>query len=167
MDAGFATDDQLELDMAAGKFFVYNTALKHIIRGNINLETDTIVAYPLHSGYVPATASHSALAQITPYQASAGGAAVASRVVTGSVVTGSGAAQVKWDLDDILGFSAGGSTFQCKYVALVAQSASAAGIDNLLIGFFDTETTAATGVEGSQLNVNWNAGGVTTFNSNQ
>lgn len=153
--------------MAAGKFMLYTTALKYILQGNIDLDTHTIVAYPLHSGYTPGTASHSALAQITGFQASASSTIVNSIALSGVAVTGSGAVSVKFDADDIAGFSAGGDTFQCKYVALVAQSASAALTDNLLIGFFDTDTGASTGVEGTQLNITWNAGGIFKVNGNQ
>lgn len=153
--------------MAAGKFMLYTTALKYILQGNIDLDTHTIVAYPLHSGYTPGTASHSALSQIVGFQASASATVVNSIALSGTVLTGSGAVSVKFDAADIAGFSAGGDTFKCKYVALVAQSASAGAIDNLLVGFFDVETGASTGVEGTQLNITWNAGGIFKVNGNQ
>ena len=152
--------------MAAGRFLLYTTAVKYIAQGNIDLDNDTIVAYPLHSGYTPSTASHSALAQIINQQSTAAGSTVAAITLTGTKVTGSGAAQVIFDAADIAGFSSAGNTFACKYVALVAQSASAGGVDNLLIGWFDTNTGAATGIEASQLNVTWNAGGIFAFNVN-
>lgn len=152
--------------MAAGKFMLYTTALKYILQGQIDLDTNTIKAYPLHSGYSPSTASHSAIAQIANFQATASGTVINAMTLSGVKVTGSGAVAVKFDANDLAGFSAGGDTFKCKYVALVA-SASAGGVDNLLIGFFDTETGAATGVEGTQLNVTWNAGGIFKVNGNQ
>lgn len=152
--------------MAAGKFFLYNTALKHILEGNILLDSDTIVAYPLHAGYTPSTASHSTLAQITAYQATASGTIVNALTLSGTKLTGSGAQQVVFDANDLAGFSADGDTFECKYVALVAQSASSGGQDNLLVGFFDTND-GGSAVEGTQLNVTWNSAGICNFNSNQ
>jgi len=153
--------------MAAGKFFLYTTALKYILTNNIDLEGGTIVAYPLHSGYTPGTASHSALHQITDYQCTASGTIVNQITMSALNLTGSGAVAIKFDAADIAGFSSDGDTFQCKYVALVAQSASAGGVDNLLVGWFDTDTASSTGVEGTQVNVTWAAGGITKFNGNQ
>lgn len=146
--------------MAAGRFIVYTTAMKHMLTGDIALDTQTIMAYPLHSGYTPGTASHSSLAQISAFQCTASGTVVNAIALSNPGVTGYGALSVKFDAADLNGFSAGGDTFQCKYVALVAQSASYGGVDNLLIGFVDVETTASTGVEGTQLNVTWGAGGI-------
>lgn len=153
--------------MAAGKFFLYTTALKYMLQGNIDLDNDTLVAVPLHRGYTPSTASHSALAQITNFQASASSTIVNSIALSGTKVTGSGAVAVKFDADDIAGFSAGGDTFDVKYVAIYAQSASGGSGDNLLIGFFDTNTGVTTGVEGTQVNVTWAAGGIFKVNGNQ
>lgn len=153
--------------MAAGTFTLYTTGAKHVAEDNISLKSDTFVAVPLHSGYTPATASHSALAQITSYQATASGSVVASITLSGITVTASGGVAIKWDADDIAGFSAGGDTFQTKYVAVYAQSASDGnGNDNLLLGFFDTDTAAGTGVEGTQINVNWSTYGLFKYNVN-
>jgi len=153
--------------MAAGKFILYTPAIRNILEGLINLNSDTIIAIPLHAGYTPSTASHSALAQIANFQASASGSIVSAVTLSTINITGSGAVSVKFDAGDIAGISAGGDTFQCKYIALYSQSSSRAGSDNLLIGFFDTDTAASTGVEGTQLNVTWAAGGIFKANGNQ
>lgn len=153
--------------MAAGKFFFYTTAVKYILQGAIDLDTVTIDAYLLQSGYTPGTASHSALAQITSGRATSSGSVVNSLALSGTKITGSGAGQVIFDAADISGFSAGGSTMKAKYVALVARSASSGGVDNLLIGFMDLETTATTGLEGTQINITWNAGGIAEIYVNQ
>ena len=153
--------------MAAGSFVVFTTAMKHILNDKIALSADTIVALPLHSGYSPSTASHSALAQISSYQATASGSVVASLDLSGVTITASGGTAVKVDASDLAGFSAGGDTYQCKYIALYAQSASdGGGNDNLLIGYFDTDTAASTGIEGTQINVNWSTYGIFKFNVN-
>jgi len=150
--------------MAAGKFFMYNTGLLNVLKRNINLVSGTLIAYPLHSGYTPSTASHSTVAQIAAFQATAS-ATVVNAVSVTATITGSGNA-VKFDLTDISGFSAAGDTFQAKYVAVVHRSGSASQAGDLLVGFCDLDTAASTGLEGTQVNVTWNASGVTKYNVN-
>lgn len=152
--------------MAAGKVFLYNSALKHILEGDIVLDVHQLVAMPLHAGYTPSTASHSSLAQITNFQSTASGTIVNAIDLAGVKITGSGAQQVVLDANDIAGFSSDGDTFEVKYVALYAESASFGGVDGLLVGFFDTNV-GGSAVEGTQLNVTWNAAGIHAFNSNQ
>lgn len=151
--------------MAAGKFFTYTTAVKYMLQGNIDLDTQDIVAVPLHQGYTPSTASHSALAQISARQSTGSGSLVSRKTLTGVAVTGSGAQTVKYTASSFQ-ISAGGDTFKCKYIALFAKSASAGGNDNLLIGFFDTDTASVTGVEAIQVNVNIPTGGLFKVNVN-
>lgn len=153
--------------MAAGNFILYASAVKHIFQGSINLNTVTVDAYLLQSGYTPGTASHSALAQLTSGRATSSGSVVNSLALSGTKVTSSGAAQLIFDANDISGFSAGGSTMKAKYIALVARSASAAGADNLVIGIMDLETTATTGLEGTQINITWPTGGIFEVRINQ
>lgn len=152
--------------MAAGKFIVYKTGYKNIKEGNIDLEGGTIKAIPLHRGYTPSTASDSALSDIINFQSTASGTVVNAIALTGLAVTGSGAAAIKFDANDIAGFSAGGDTFDSKYIGLYEESASVGGVDNLLIGFLDTNSGVTTGVEGTQVNVTWPSGGIfkTTVN---
>ena len=119
--------------MAAGKFMVYTTAMKYILQGNIDLDNDTIVAIPLHDGYTPSTASHSALAQLSNFQSTASSTVVNGITLTSVNVTGSGAETVKFDAADLAGFSSDGDTFQVKYVALYSQSASVGGVDKQVI----------------------------------
>lgn len=149
--------------MAASRFFVYTTALKFFNNGSINLDADVIWAVPLHSGYTPSTASHSAYGQISNFRATASATVVNMIQLSDARITGSGAVSMKFDSDDISGFSAGGDTFQCKYVALVHLTATAAA---RLIGYFNTDTAASTGVEGTQVNVTVPAGGWFKFNGN-
>jgi len=153
--------------MASGPFIVFTTAMKHILQGSINLNSDTIYAYPLHDGYTPSTASHSALGQITNFQSTASSTIVNELALANITVTGSGAVAVKFDADDLAGFSSGGDTFECKYVALVSRSGSSAQATDLLIGYFDTSTGDTTGVEGTQVNVTWATGGIFKINTNQ
>jgi len=152
--------------MASGKFFLYTTAIRNILAGHIDLDGANIYAIPLHRGYTPSTASDSAVAQVLGFQSTASGTIVNQIALSGLNVTGSGAVAVKFDANDIAGFSSDGDTFDCKYIALWA-SASAAGVDNLLIGFYDTNVGVTTGVEGTQVNVTWPAGGIFKVDGNQ
>jgi hypothetical protein len=144
--------------MAVGRFMTYLSAVRYMAEGLLDLDTAQVNAMPLHSGYGPGTASHSALSQIANFQASAGGVAVAIRALAAQTVTQSGNVAVKFTSSNISGFSAGGSVFNVKYIALFA-SASAGNTNNPLVGFYDTDTASTTGISSVQLNVNVPAGG--------
>jgi len=156
--------------MAAGKFTWYTSALKYMMMGRIDLQGGTIVAIPLHDNYSPSTASHSALAQLTAFQATASATIVNTIALSSLVVTQSGVETVKFDAADIAGFSSDGSTIgSFKYLALYAQSASSGGgIDNLLVGFLDMDTSSASASAGNstQVNVTWNASGIGKLRGN-
>lgn len=146
--------------MAAGKFVVLKTGYKNIREGNINELTDTIKAICVHRGHTPSTASDSALSDIINFQSTASGTVVNALTLSGKAITASGADAIKFDANDLAGFSSGGDTFDTKYIYLYAESASVGGVDNLLIGFMDTNTGVTTGVEGTQVNVTWPSGGI-------
>ena len=156
--------------MAAGKFTWYTSALKYLANGRIDLEDGTIVAYPLKDTYTPSTASHSALGQITSHQATASSTIVNAIVLSGLAVTQSGVETVKWDAIDISGFSSDGSTIASfKWLALVARSASSGGgIDNLLVGFMNMDTTTASSSAGNstQVNITWSSSGIAKLRGN-
>ena len=160
--------------MAAGKFTWYTSALKYIMMGRINLEPSAsgkpIVAMPLHDNYTPSTASHSALGNISAFQATASATIVNTIALTGCIVTQSGVSTAKFDAADISGFSSDGSTITSfKWLALYAQSASnGAGVDNLLVGFMnmDTATASASAGNSTQVNITWDSSGIGKFNGN-
>ena len=156
--------------MAAGRFMFYTSALKYMMMGRINLQGGTIMALPLHDNYSPSTASHSALAQLTSFQATASATIVNAIALTSLVVTQSGVATAKFDAADIAGFSSDGSTIgSFKYLALYEQSASSGGgVDNLLIGFLDMDSADASASAGNatQVNVTWNSGGIAKLRGN-
>ena len=156
--------------MAAGKFTWYTSALKYFLNGRISLEGDTIIAMPLHDNYSPLTASHSALSQIASFQATASDTIVNSITLANVAVTQSGVETVKFDASDISGFSSDGSTIgSFKWLAIYAQSASSGGgVDNLLIGFIDMDTTTASTSAGNstQVNITWSADGIGKLRGN-
>lgn len=152
--------------MAAGKFMVYTSGIRYIMQGQLDLDSASVYAFPVHRGYTPGTSSHSVLSQCSSNQASAGGSAVAQRTAGTLTVTQSGNVAIKYSIASISGFSAAGSTFNMKYMVLYA-SASVGGNDNLLIGFVDTDTGSTTGVEGVQVNITVPSGGLFKVNTNQ
>lgn len=129
-----------------------------------------LVAIPLHDNYSPSTASHSALAQIVSFQATAS-ATIVNAIALGSVnVTQSGIETAKLDAADISGFSSDGSTIgSFKWLAIYAQSSSnGAATDNLLVGFIDMDTTGASTSAGNstQVNITWSADGIAKLRGN-
>lgn len=153
--------------MAAGKFFWTTTAMKFIGKGQVDLEGDKIWAALLQDSYSPSTASHSAYSDISAHIATASNTVVNSIQLTTTVLTGSGNHTMKWDADDISGFSSDGSTIaSAKYLGVFHQTATAAAI---LLGFIDLNTAAgdASVGESTQVNVLWNAAGIAKLRSNQ
>ncbi|MGI0013039.1 MAG: hypothetical protein ACREBU_06315 [Nitrososphaera sp.] len=140
--------------MPAGRFTLFRKGVRYIAQSNIDLDATNLWAAPLHRGYTPNTASHSAYTQISAFLASAGGTALALRQLSSLNVSTTGANSVKHTASNIAGFSRGGSLFQCKRVTLFA-SASIGGIDNPLIGFLDVDPDLTTGVEAMQVDVQW------------
>ena len=152
--------------MAASNFIIYNKAIVKIATGIINLSSSPIWAVSLHSGYTPSTNSHSTYAQIVQHISSAGGVSVPQPALGSKTCTNSGGVATKFDSADINGFTRGGSLFISKYVALYAPSASGGGNDNPLLGWLDLNTSSATGVEASQINLTVPAGGWFKINTN-
>lgn len=154
--------------MAASKFFTYNSALKHIINGNIKLYSHTLKGMLLRDSYSPSTASHSSLAQVSAFQATATGSLVPVVTLGGINITGSGSEIVKIDAND-MNFTQNGETIvSAKYLALYAESASSGGVDNLLWGFVNLDSASASASLGNstQVNINWNSLGIVKFRSN-
>ena len=161
--------------MAAGKFTWYTSGLKYLAMGRLSLDGSvalggTIKAMPLGQGYTPATASHSALAQIVANQSTASNTIVNAITLSSLAVTQSGIDTVKWDAADLSGFSSDGSTITSfKWLAIYAESASSGGgVDNLLIGFMDMDTSASDASAGNstQVNVTWSASGIGKLRGN-
>lgn len=157
--------------MAASKFWFYNTALKYMALGRLDLEGGTIKARLLKDNYNPSTASHSALAQLSSFQATASATVVNDITLSGLNVTGSGADTVKWDADNIAGFSSDGSTITtAKYMAIYQQSASGGGVEvgDVLLGFVDlnADSTSASVGQTTQVNVTWSDDGIGKLRSN-
>lgn len=147
--------------MAAGKFFFYDRWIQYTHSGEFSFISNQIEAMPLHSGYTPGTHSHSVFAQVSGFRATASGTVVNAIALSSKEVTQSSNGTIKLDADNLAGFSAGGDTFKAKYIVFYAGgSASMDSIDQPLMGFFDTDTGASTGIESTQLNVTFASGGI-------
>lgn len=145
--------------MAAGKFFFYDSWGKYEVSGDANfMRSAGIKGILLKSSYTPGTSTHSALAQISGFQATSSGSIVNSVALGGRHISTSGTNVIKY-LGDSMDFSAGGSDFKAKYLALY-QDASASGLAFPIMGFFDLDTGSTTGVEASQVTITWPSGGI-------
>ena len=148
--------------MAAGKFFFYDIWGQKEASGDISfMISGGINAAVLKSSYTPGTHSHSLFSQISSHQATASGSIVNALALSGRHISISGIGNVKYVASNISGFSAGGATFKAKYLALYGASSS------ILMGFLDLDTGATTGVEVSQLDINWNSQGIAKNKLNQ
>lgn len=156
--------------MAAGKFMFYDTWGKYEASGNINFMVSTgIRAALLKNSYTPGTHSHSVYAQISGHLATSSGSVINHLALAGRRISLSGNGNVKYLANNLSGFSAGGSSFKAKYLALFAGGSASlnSGIERPLMGFLDLETGASTGVEVTQLDVTWASGGIAKGKLNQ
>lgn len=156
--------------MAASRVFLQRSFLKYLSLGRFNLDSDTIVAIPIDNNHSPNTASFSTLAQVVNDQSTASNTIVNAITIGNTYITQSGGNTLKFDGDDISGFSSDGSTIaSMKYVYLYGQSVSSGGgIDNLLIGFMDLDAAGASATAGNstQVNITWSADGIFKMKGN-
>jgi hypothetical protein len=147
--------------MAAGSVIFYQHAIEDMMRGNLDLQSMTLVVSLLSQGYTPNAKSHSVY--------SADGAAnvvtaagYADRTLASTTVAKTSGSYVTWDAADIT-LSATG-TIKSKWAVIYRQS-NAGSTNQRLVAYFDTETTQTTGVEVTQLVIQWNALGIAQINN--
>jgi hypothetical protein len=143
--------------MAAGPVVFYQHALEDIVRGNLDLQSATIVLSLLSQGYTPNAKSHSV------YSADASANVItasgyADRTLANKTVAKTSGSYVTWDADDITLSAA--ATMRTKWLVGYLGSGT-----KRLVFYMDTETTQTTGVEVTQLVVQWNALGLAQFNN--
>jgi len=137
--------------MAAGTFTFYTNFMEKIGNGAINLETDTLCLALVASAYAP-DGLHSDYATQVEVNVVSSSTTARLHALTNVNWTISGSATVKLDSDDIVTTAAG--VMKAKYAVIFTQSAGE------LVAYCDLETTAATGVEATQINVQMPAGGI-------
>lgn len=143
--------------MAAGSVVFYQHAIEDMAKGNLDLASMAIVLSLLSQGYTPNAKSHSV------YSADASANVITSsgyadRTLANKTVAKTSGSYVTWDADDITLSAA--ATMKAKWlVGYVGTGAKR------LVFYFDTETTQTTGVEVTQLVVQWNALGIMQINN--
>ncbi len=125
--------------------------------GKLDLVSMTLVVSLVSQGYTPNAKSHSV------YSADASANVVtasgyADRTLASSTVAKTSGSYVTWDAADITLSAA--ATIKAKW-ALVYAAAN----PQRLVAYFDTETTQTTGVEVTQLVIQWNALGIAQINN--
>jgi len=118
---------------------------------SINWASNTFIASLVSAGYTPNYASHSDYGDnAVAYVLTTAG--YADRTLTGVVLNRYSASQARFDSDDTT-FSAS-STMTAKYAVLRHQTT------DRLVAYVDLETTATTGIDATQIIVQWNAAGI-------
>lgn len=143
--------------MAAGAVVFYQHAIEDMMKRGLDLASMTLVVSLLSEGYVPNAKSHSV------YSADAStrvvtAAGYTDRTLAGLTVTKTSGSYVTWDGNDIT-LSATG-TIKAKWAVIYTQVAP-----QRLVAYCDLETTQTTGVEVTQLVIQWNALGIAQINN--
>lgn len=143
--------------MAAGSVVFYQHAIHDLMRRSLDLQSMTLVLSLLSQGYTPNAKSHSV------YSADASANVVTSsgyadRTLASTTVAMTSGSYVTFDAADITLSAA--ATMKAKWLVCYTQAAP-----QRLVFYFDTETTQTTGVEVTQLVVQWNALGIAQINN--
>jgi hypothetical protein len=143
--------------MAAGSVVFYQHAIEDLLKRQLDLASMTLVLSLVSQGYTPNAKSHSV------YSADASANVITSsgyadRTLAGLTVARTSGSYVTWDGNDITLSAA--ATMKAKWVVCYTQAAP-----QRLVFYFDTETTQTTGVEVTQLVIQWNALGIAQVNN--
>jgi hypothetical protein len=143
--------------MAAGSVVFYQHAIEDFLKGNLDLASMTLVCSLVSQGYTPNAKSHSVYsADVSANVITSSG--YADRTLAGLTVAKTSGSYVTWDGNDITLSAA--ATMKAKYLVVYRQTGG-----QRLVCYFDTETTQTTGVEVTQLVVQWNALGIMQVNN--
>jgi hypothetical protein len=145
--------------MAAGSVIFYQHAIEDLMKGNLDLASMTLVVSLVSHGYTPNAKSHSVFsADVSAYLVTSSG--YADKTLASSTVAKTSGSYVTWDAaDSTLSATA---TIKAKYAVITARRGTA---NERLVAYFDTETTQTTGVEVTQLVIQWNALGIAQINN--
>ena len=143
--------------MAAGSVVFYQHAIEDMMKGQLDLASMTLVVALISQGYTPNVKSHSVFsADVSPNLITSSG--YANRTLASSTVARTSGSYVTWDAADITLSAA--ATMKAKYAVIYKGSGN-----QRLVAYFDTETGNTTGVEVTQLVIQWNALGITQINN--
>src|ERR1043165_9746621 len=143
--------------MAAGSVVFYQHAIEDMMKGQLDLSSATIVLSLISQGYTPSAKSHSVYsADVSANVITSSG--YADRTLASQTVVKTSGSYVTWDAADITLSAA--ATMKAKWLVGFTRAAP-----QRLVFYFDTETTQTTGVEVTQLVVQWNALGIAQINN--
>jgi hypothetical protein len=143
--------------MAAGSVVFYNHAIEDLMKRQLDLASMTLVLSLISQGYTPNAKSHSVYsADVSANVITSSG--YADRTLAGLTVARTSGSYVTWDASDITLSAA--ATMRAKWCVCYTQAAP-----QRLVFYFDTETTQTTGVEVTQLVIQWNALGIAQINN--
>jgi len=142
--------------MAAGSVVVYQHGLEDIQQGLVDWDSVTIVIALVSHGYTPAPNSHSDWdTEISAYITTAAG--YAAKNLANASVSRSSDSHVSLDADD--------TTLSATEVMKVKYAVGYLQTTNRPVFYFDLETTSTTGVEATQVVLQWNANGIIRYSN--
>ena len=145
--------------MAAGSVVFYMHALEDIFKGVLDLDSASLVVSLVSEGYTPNAKSHSVFsADVSAYLVTATN--YADKTLASVTIARTSGSYVTWDAADCT--LSATTTIKAKWAVITAHRAAAG---ERLVAYFDTETTQTTGVEVTQLVIQWNALGIAQLNN--
>lgn len=142
--------------MAAGNVVVYMEALKATALQSINWASNTFIAHLVSHGYAPNYSSDSDWAtDVSAYELTTSG--YTQRTIVSNGISQPSNSHVRFDAADIT-FSAS-STMTAKYCVLEHQTTGR------VVNYVDLESATTSGVDATQIVVQWNASGIYQFNN--
>jgi len=142
--------------MAAGNVIFYQHAVEDMMRGALDLQSITLVLSAISQGYTPSPQSHSSYTNdISAYVVTAAG--YTDRLLSSQAVSRTTNSHVAVDAADVT-LSATG-TIKAKYIVCRAQNTGRP------VFYFDADQATTTGIEATQIVVQWNALGIARINN--
>lgn len=142
--------------MAAGSVVVYQHALEDINQGLVDWDSATILVALVSHGYTPAPESHSSFdTEISAYISTASG--YAAGTLANASLSRSSNSHLSLDADDLT--LSATEVMKVKYAVAYLQATSRP------VFYFDLETTSTTGVEATQVVLQWNANGIIRYSN--
>jgi hypothetical protein len=146
--------------MAAGSVIFYQHAIEDMMNGNLDLASMTLVVSLISHAYVPASTDSVYSADVSANVVTSSG--YLDRTLASKTVARTSGSYVTWDAADIT--LSATATIKAKWAVIYRQSTGGA-TNQRLVAYFDTETTQTTGVEVTQLVIQWNALGIAQINN--
>jgi len=141
--------------MAAGNVVVFLTGIDATLRQSHNWASNTFICHLVSHGYTPNFSSHSDwTTDVSAYELTTSG--YTSRTLASQTVTQPSDSHIRFDAADIT-FSAS-STMTAKYCVIEDQTT------RQLLCYVDLESGTTSGVDATQIVVQWNASGLYQIN---